>query len=243
MELNSNNRVTYIELESTSSSTSKLTGEIWDMETTGTLRITIVNDDRDRLTYVVDSDVEVRRDNSFINFNRLTVGERVKLELNSRDRVNYIEVVAGDYDSIKGDITDLVIGSSPQVFLKRSNGSVNRYYISDRAVIRVDGENVRLRDIMIGSYAELRLERGDVVRIDVIDDKDVNVSGTVANINTNNSRITIKQLNGNEFTFTLTNNADIRDDRDRKISLHDVRDGWSVTLELSNGRVSRLTRD
>ncbi|MCL2766978.1 MAG: S-layer homology domain-containing protein, partial [Peptococcaceae bacterium] len=242
VELNNNNRVSFIELVDGYDNVNKLTGEIWDMETSGNMRITIRNDNRLLTEYVVDRDVEVRRNNTFMNFNRLSIGDRVKLELDSRDRVNYIEVVANDSEIERGTIVDLTVGSNPQLIVERNNGGRNRYDISDNATIRHEnGDNLRLRDLVIGSLVEVSLEYGQVRRIDVVDSSNIIIEGTLTYVYTNNNRVSIRQLSGNEFTYTLTENAVIRDDSNRSISLRDVREGWKVTLNLSGGRVTRLT--
>ena len=242
VELNNNNRVIYIELVDGSSNVSKLTGEIWDIITTGTYRITIRNDDRDLMDYIVDSEVEVRRNGSYINFNRLSIGDRVKLELNSRERVDYIEVVAGDSEVERGFIYDLALGSSPQLFLEKSNGKTDRYYISDDATFKTDGDTLRLKDLVIGSEVEVTLEYGQVKKVEVLDDRNIVLEGRVTYVNTSNNRISIRQISGNEFTYNLSDSVVLRDDIGRSITLRDVREGWDVSLNLSNGRVTRLTQ-
>ena len=242
LELNNNNRVIYIELVDSDNGVDKLTGEIWDIITTGTYRITIRNDERDYIDYIVDSEVEVRRNGAYISFNRLSIGDRVKMELNSRERVDYIEVVTGSTEIESGFIYDLALGSSPQLFLERSNGGTDRYYIRDDATFRSGNGSLRLKDLVIGSEVEVTLEDGDVKKIDVLDDRNIIVKGRVTNVNTNNNRITIRQLSGNEFVYDLTDSAVVRDEIGRSISLRDVREGWDVSLNLSGGRVSRVTQ-
>lgn len=243
LELNNSNQVIYIELiDDGYTNVSKLTGDIWEIITDGSYYITIRNDDRSYLEYAVDRDVEVRRNGVLMNYNRLSIGDRVKLELGSGNRVNYIEVVSDDSQMERGTLTDLTIGSTPQLFIERNNGSVSRYSISNSATIRRDnGDSLRLRDLVAGSVVEVWLEYGEITKLNVIDDENIIIDGTVSYIYTNNNRLTIRQDSGNEFTYTLTDSAVIRDDSGRTIAFRDVREGWKVTLNLSNGRVTRLT--
>ena len=243
LELNSAGRVIYIEIVDMDNKVSKLTGVIREMSVGNTFRISIRNDNWETLDYIVENDVEVRRDGTFINFRSLNTGDRVRLELNSRDRVNYIEVVMGEQDVMRGIMADLIIGNTPQLFLERSNGKTERYYISDRATITRDGDNMRLRDLVIGSEIEISLDRGDIRSIKILDDKYIDVAGTVTSVNTSTRRLTIKQASGNEFTYQLDASAVIRDEVNRTINFGDVREGWKVILLLSDGRISRLTRE
>lgn len=240
LELNSNNRVVYIEVVDADSN--KLVGDIRYLYTTGTWGINITADDGERYYYTVDSDVEVRRNSRSIYFDELRDGERVKMEMNSRQQIVYIEVVANDSDTVEGEIIDLITGSSRVVVLERSNGSSTRYYIASDAEYKRDGVSLRLRDIVIGSEVELEIEDGEVSMIDVIDDEDITVPGTVTYVSNSSRKITIEQLSGNEFSYSFTSDAVLKDSSNRTITLSDVEDDWEVELQLYNGRVERLTQ-
>jgi len=241
LELNSRNRVVYIEL--VGSESSKLTGEIVDLDTTGTWGITIRNDDGDTLDYVVLSDVEVIQDGSHINFDDLCKGERVKLELSSRNRVDYIEVIDENYSTISGKVADLSTGSSRWIKIEKSDGSKKRYYMADSVVIKRDGESIRQRDIVIGSEVEIQVGSGIVKKITVINDEDISVSGTVTYVSTSNKKITIQQVSGNEFSYYLADGARLRDGSNRSISLYDIEEGCDVQLELDGGKIIWLTKE
>lgn len=242
LELNSKNRIIYIEVIDAESD--KLTGEIRSLKTSGsTLSITIRNDDGDSLYYVVDSDVEVRRDNSYLAFNKLSVGDRVKVEINSRDRVYYIEAVDDDSTTVKGIISDLSLGSSPFLFITKSSGNSKstRYYIADNITVKRDGETLKLRDLVIGSEVTVTLSYGEAKKIEVTDDENITVPGTVVSVKVSNRKITIEQINGSEFTYDIATGAVLKNSKNRTISLSDVEEDWEVELELEDGRVSLLT--
>ncbi len=241
LELNSKNRVVYIEMAETGSS--KLIGKIREIDTTGTLGITIRNDDGDIFDYVVDSDVEVRRDGSYIYFDELYTGERVELELNSKNHVYYIEVVDENSSTISCKVADLTTSGSPFIIIEKSDGSKKRYSIADSATIIKDGKTLRLRDIVIGSEVDIQIGNGKVKRIEVTNDSDITVSGTVTYVSTSNKKITIQQISGNEFSYYLSDGACLRDSNNRSISLNDVEEGWEVQLELEGGKISWLTRE
>ncbi|MDF9407019.1 S-layer homology domain-containing protein [Pelotomaculum isophthalicicum JI] len=241
LELNSKNRVTYIEI--VGSESNKLTGDIRELDTAGTLGITIRNDDGDTLDYVVESDVEVVRDGSHIKFNVLSIGDRVKLELNSVNRVDYIEVVDEYNSTVNGKIADLITGSSPFIIIEKNDGSKSRYYLADNVTIDRDGESLHLRDMVIGSEVEAQIGNGKAKNIEIINDEDITVSGTVTYVSTSSKKITIKQLSGNEFSYYLRDGASLIDNSSHNISLYDVDEGWDVQLVLVGGKVSRLTQE
>lgn len=240
LELNSRNRITYIELAGTGSN--KLTGEIRELDTSGTWGITIRDGDGDVRDYVVDSNVEVKRNSSHIRFGDLSRGDRVKLELNSRDQVDYIEVVQDDYNTFSGKVADLGTGDSPWIRIEKSDGSKSRYGIADSYDFYRNSSSMRLRDIVIGSEVEVRVANGKVIRLEVTNDSDINVTGEVTYVNINSKKIQIEQISGNGFSYYLTSDVTLKDSNGRSISLGDVREGWEVKLELENGKVHRLIR-
>jgi len=241
LELNSKNRVVYIEI--VGSESYKLTGEIRELDTTGTFGITIRNDDRDTLDYVVESDVEVLQDGSHIDFDELSIGDWVKLELNSKDHVDYIEVVDEDESTVSGEVADLITGDSPKIIIKKSGGDKKRYNIADSVAIEKDDESLRLRDIVIGSEVKVRVGSGKVKKIEVVDDEDITVSGTVTKVSTSSKKITIEQVSGNEFSYYLSSGAVLKDSSNRSIDLYDVEEDWEVELKLAGGKISRLTQE
>jgi len=240
LELNSRNRITYIELVGTNSN--KLTGDISELDTTGTWGITIRDDDGYIRNYVVDDNVEVKRNDSHIHFYDLIKGDQVKLELNSRDQVDYIEVVVGNSNTYTGTVADLGTGDSPWIKIEKSDGSTKRYSIADSYDFYKNSGSIRLRDIVIGSEVKVQVANSKVIRLDVTNDSDIKVAGEVTTVYTDSKKIRIKQISGNEFSYYLTDDAVLKDSIGRSISLRDVSEGWDVEVELVNGKVSRLTR-
>ncbi len=237
LELDSDDRVTYIKVISSDD----LEGKIRNLDTSGTYGITIRDDDGDEEDYVVESDVTVYRDDSRIDFDELDKGERVRLGLNSKGRVTYIEVVSGSGDTtISGTVVELVTGNSPLIRIEKSSGTKSQYDIEDDVDYYRDGERIDLEDIVIGSEVEVRLENREIVKIEVTNDEDITLEGTVTSVFT--ERVRIKQVSGNSFTYDLAENARLRDDDGDSIDLEDIDEDWEVELELRDGEIYRLTR-
>ena len=240
LEKDSDGRVVYIEV--VDSSSSDLEGEIRNLDTTGTYGITIRKDNGKKVTYVVVSSVKVKRDGGTIDFDDLEKGERVRLELDSRDRVTYIRVIEDDESSISGIVTDLDTGGTPEIEIENDDGDVESYDISDDADFIKDGDDISLDDIVIGCEVEIELEDGEVARIEVTNDQDITVEGEVTYVSTSSKKIRIRQSSGSEFSYYLVSSPRLRDRSGNSIELGDVKVGWEVELELRGGKIYRLTR-
>ncbi|OPX90795.1 MAG: hypothetical protein A4E52_00719 [Pelotomaculum sp. PtaB.Bin013] len=97
--------------------------------------------------------------------------------------------------------------------------------------------------MVIGSEVEAQIGNGKAKNIEIINDEDITVSGTVTYVSTSSKKITIKQLSGNEFSYYLRDGASLIDNSSHNISLYDVDEGWDVQLVLVGGKVSRLTQE
>jgi RNA-binding protein YhbY len=222
-----------------------LEGEIRELDTSGTYGITIRDDDDDDEDYVVDSDVVVWRRNSRIDFDELDTGERVRLGLNSRGRVTYIEVVSASSSAtttISGKVVELVTGRSPLIRIQKSSGTKSQYDLEDDVDYYRDGESIALEDIVIGSEVEVRLKNREIVKIEVTDDENITLEGTVTYVNTGSEKIRIEQVSGNSFIYYLADNAKLIGLYGDSIDLEDIDVDWEVELELRDGEIYRLTR-
>jgi hypothetical protein len=220
---------------------SDLEGEIRALDTTGTYGITIRNSEGDKFTYKVIEDVEVYKGSRQLDFDKLAIGDEVRLELDSDDWVDEIEVLDSDQSTEEGVISGLRTGSSPRLWLTNSDGDEERYDISDDVECSKDGDSIDLEEIVIGSEAEIEIEDDEVVTIEITDDEDITVQGEIINVRVSSERIQIEQSSGNQFTYYLEDGAILRDRDGDRIDLEDVEEGWDVELRLRDGQIYRLT--
>ncbi|WP_134220244.1 S-layer homology domain-containing protein, partial [Pelotomaculum sp. FP] len=239
LELNSRNYVTDIEV--LDSNKSDLEGEIRDLDTTGTYGITIRNSDGDKFTYKVVEDVDVNKGSRQLDFDELETGDEVRLELDSDDWVDEIEVLDSDQSTEEGVISGLRTGSSPRLSLTNSDGDEERYEISDDVDCSKEGDSIDLEEIVIGSEAEIEIEDDEVVTIEITDDEDITIEGEIIDVRVSSERIQIEQSSGNQFTYYLEDGAILRDSDGDSIDLEDVEEGWDVELRLRDGQIYRLT--
>lgn len=223
--------------------TGHLEGKIVELDTTGTYGITIKNDDGDEIDYEVISSVKVERNEREIDFYDLKIGDQVRLELNSRDRVMGIKVLAEAFSIKAGKVIELTSDSSkPFIRIEGSDDRKLQYNIASKATYFRDDEDIKLTDIVIGSEVEIRLEDGKAKRINVTNDENITLEGEVTSVSTSRNRVTIEQINGNRFSYDLVSSPILRDRNGTNIYLNDVKVGWEVELVLKNGKVSKLTR-
>lgn len=242
LELNSNGAVSYIKV--LESNTYQVEGEIRDLDTIGSLGISIRGDNGDTKEYVVDDDVEVERDGRDIDFDDLDEEEFVELKLNSRDRVFFIEVI-DEYSVINGTVNDLLTDSSPKMIrIKKSSGSKAQYDIARNADYYRDGDNIDLEDIVIGSEVAVRVDDDErVIRIEVTNDEDITIEGTVIYVSESDNKIKIEQVSGYRFTYSFARNPILKDEDGDSIDLEDLEDiddDSEVTIVLKNGKVNSL---
>ncbi len=240
LELNSKGLVSRIRvLESV---TSQVEGEIRDLTVRGTLRITLRDDEGKDVRYIVLDDVDVVRDSRDIDFNDLDIGEWARLKLNSKDRVYYIEVME-KYSVIEGAVNDLITdGSQKMIRIRKSNGSRMQYNLARNAEYYREGKSISLSDIVIGAEVKIRVNDDNyVTRIEITNDQDITLAGTVIYVSEGDNKIKIEQVSGNRFTYSFVRVPLLEDKRGDKIKLRDIDDDAEVAIVLQNGKVSSLT--
>jgi hypothetical protein len=238
LELDNDDVVEYIAVIDTD----RVEGDIMDLDTIGDLGISIRDDDGEITEYEVLSGVDVERDDDSIDFDELELGERVSLELDSRDRVESIEVAAADYNIIEGTVSELVNDGSPLIRITRSIGTSVQYYVDSDADFYIGDESITLDDIIIGSEVRVRVaDDGEVIRIEVTNDKDITLEGTVVYVNVSFNRIRIEQVSSNIFTYYFAGDPELEYENGESINLEDIDEDAEVLIELTDGEVSRLT--
>ncbi len=237
LELDNDDVVEYIAVIETD----RVEGDIMDLDTIGDLGISIRDDDGEITEYEVLSGVDVERDDDSIDFDELELGERVSLELDSRDRVESIEVAAADYNIIEGTVSELVNDGPPLIRITRSIGTSVQYYVDSDADFYIGDESITLDDIIIGSEVRVRVaEDNEVDRIEVTNDKDITLEGAVVYVNVSYERIRIEQVSGNIFTYYFTGDPELEYENGESINLEDIDEDAEVQIELTDGEVSRL---
>ncbi|MFX4262431.1 S-layer homology domain-containing protein [Pelotomaculum propionicicum] len=236
LELDSSDRIDYVEVLKMD----QLEGEIRDLDTIGTMGIVIRNDDGKTTEYVVIDDVKVERDGDRIDFDDLDEGDWVRLELNSRDQVCYIEANE-EYSNAEGTVDDLAKDGRKLIRIRRSSGNRVQYDIADGADFYRYGDRISLDDIVIGSYVEVLLDDDEVIKIEVINDRNITLEGSVIYVNERDKKLRVEQVSGNRFTYGLADDPDLKNHGGYSIDLDDIEEDWEVRINLEDGEITTLT--
>lgn len=150
-------------------SDSVLSGVIKELDTTGTLGITIRDDEGETVKYVVNDDVEVERDGRDIDFDDLEAGEQIRLERDSKGYISYIKVIKSNTKQVEGKIRDLDITGTLGITIRDDEGEIKKYVVVDDVEVERDGRDIDFDDLDEGEWVSLSLNsRGRVVSIEVI---------------------------------------------------------------------------
>lgn len=218
-----------------------LEGIINDLDTTGNWGITIRSEDEDPAKYVVVEEAVVMQDGEIIEFSGLDEGELVRLQMDSRGRVDYVEVI-DKHAVIEGTVNELVTDRSPFIRIKKSNGTRTQYDIDDNTDYYKDDHRIDLDEIVIGSEIKAGIDEDDIViRIDVTNDEDITLEGTVIYVSESDNRVRIEQVSGNRFTYELADAPVLTDNKGHSINLEDVDEDSDVRIDLENGKITSLT--
>lgn len=210
---------------------SVLSGVIKELDTTGTLGITIRDDEGETVKYVVNGDVEVERDGRDIDFDDLEAGEQIRLELNSKGFVSYIKVIKSNTKQVEGKIRDLDITGTLGITIRDYEGEIKKYVVVDDVEVERDGRDIDFDDLDEGEWVSLSLNSRDrVVSIEVIEEYSV-VEGTISDLITDRSpkMIRIIKSNGTRGQYDIARNVDYSRDG-VSISLDDIVIGSEVDV-------------
>lgn len=182
------------------------------------------------MTLQADKKIPVMVDNTEIDFDWLTVGERVVVYYRDKEatRIEKLDTI----NEAEGTLAKRVTRFDNHITLK--SGNVEREYaLGEDLFIRIDGRNAELSDLMVGDIITLRLRDGKVTRVDAKQvELENTVEGTIVAIQiARTNMITIEDRRGNEKTYEITDGARVFIDKERKV-LADLRNGDWVKLTL-----------
>ena len=120
-----------------------MSGEITDIKTSGTKKITIEKSNGKEVTYELTDDVTIKEGSSTKKLSYLDEGMDVKLTLNKKDEVTKIEIDE-DSDTVSGEVTKTKTSGTKYIEIEKSNGKEAKYYLTDKVTIKEDGSTKSL---------------------------------------------------------------------------------------------------
>ncbi|MFZ5596385.1 MAG: S-layer homology domain-containing protein [Bacillota bacterium] len=201
--------------------------------------ITILDNNNNRKDFDVALQALIERGNERVTLDDIKQGDIVTLKIGGDGEVTEIMAYGKATRNVSGTVTEIKTGSSPRIYVDS-----DRYDLAGNVDITRNGENIDLTDIMIGAKVTLKVDDNDIATsVEVTDDEDITVEGTVTDVDTRNDKITIEQQDGDlEFTLKVDSDYTIRDTISSNAAeeLGDIKDGWVVMLYLENGRVTQI---
>jgi len=164
LTLDENNRVIKIDANSDGANSTK-EGFITSLDTSGTLHITIEEDDDDEVRYLVDDDVSVKIDGRSEDFNDLEEGYKVKLYLTGSDKVVKIEAEEED-TKVEGTVVATDLTGTWHITVDPKSGSEKEYTVDDDVDVEIDNRNADFEDLKAGDIVEMKLRGGKVIEIE-----------------------------------------------------------------------------
>ncbi len=234
-----------LKIEITNDEDITVEGEVVKVDTSND-RITINQDSDNEFRLDVDKDCYFKNQASssrIYELGDIKVDYMVQITLTNSDatKITVLDDQNANTGTVEGEVTDLILGSSPRITVKNGGGSTARYNITNSTDITKNGNNIYKEDIMIGAEAKLWVDGSTADKIQITNDEDITVKGQVVSVDTHNDRITIEQVNGERFRLDVNRDCSFRDYVDSDVSeLGDVKSGWQVELILGKGEVTYL---
>jgi hypothetical protein len=223
------------------SDSDQLEGIIRDLDTAGVYGIIIRNDDGETVEYKVEDNVEVDdEDGDSIDFKDMDEGNKVRVELNSSGRVDYIEIIDYDADRLVGEIRDLDVIGAYEITIRNDKGSVFNYDVVEDVDVEWNGDRLYFDDLKKGQ--QVRLELNSSGRVDYIEvmEQYSSVAGKVSDLmNDGSPFIRVQKSTGITGQSDLTNDTDYYKDGDR-VNIEDIVIGSEVEVRVYDDNVTRL---
>ncbi len=189
--------------------------------------VAILDYDRNtRKEYEIEPYAPIKRGIELVPLDYLKQGDLVRARIGANGKITEITAASAGDQTLSGYVTDWRPGISPRIYVDRTVFDVSRSVSVTR-----QGYNLYMEDIIIGSYVTLRLNRENIVTgIEIINDKNIAVEGTVTEVSYSTDRIRIEQSSGLSFSFQVDAGCYLRDivTSTTLSSLSDIRRGSNV---------------
>ncbi len=206
---------------------SKLEGEITELDLQGIYHITI-NDER----YVISEEVEVEIDGEEAELEDLELGMKAGIEIRE-DKV--IKIKAEAIEEVEGEITELDLQGIYHITIDDK-----RYVVSEKAEVEIDREESELKDLELGMNAEIEIREDKVIKINANNNK-FTIEGEIKQITKLNTsyKITI-EVDNKDVEYALSSNVTIKDDDDENLSVEDLDVGEEGIFEVINNSIVEI---
>ncbi len=204
--------------------------------------ISVLDDTGARREYEVEVRALIKQGDEYLRIEDLKRGDEVTLKVGTNGKITEILLEDPNLPTVSGKVTDIWYGNYPRIYIDHI-----KYEIAGYAIATRDGRDISLKDIIVGSIVKVKLQfkenRDIVTGIEVLDDRNITVEGTVTGVDADLDKITVEQQSRLEFTFPVERDC-IFVDQTLSTSnvryLEDVQKGWNTKLYLRGGKVTEI---
>ncbi len=214
-----------------------------------TIQGTVTEVERDQLTVrrssgrkvklTVVEPVRVTRDGRAADYDDLDEDDRVTVKAFEGYALD-IEIETLGSDTVEGEITDIDSTGTWHITIEDEDGDEEEYPVDEDVEVKRDGEEIDFEDLDLGEWVELELDDGEVVRIEVLEDRWYTVEGTVTDLDTGGTpEITVRRSSGSKATYDLADDVEVVKD-DEELDLDEIILGSEVRLRLEGDEVVKI---
>ena len=197
-------------------------------------RITIYDEDDDRVTFDVDKDVEVYHDGKATQLRELDKNDQVTLLLDGR--VVYKIYSISRIKHYDGVITSIDYAYPIKVTIKTDQGVTKTFIFTKDVDVTRNDEDSSFDQIGAGDEVTVTTEYGDMIAINTIA-KEAEMSGVIKEILiAPQSKIKIADEDGEITQYSVSNNVKITVGS-KNVSIYELRLGYKVNINTSGDEI------
>ena len=197
-------------------------------------RITIYDEDDDRVTFDVDKDVEVYHDGKATQLRELDKNDQVTLLLDGR--VVYKIYSISRIKHYDGVITSIDYAYPIKVAIKTDQGVTKTFIFTKDVDVTRNDEDSSFDQIGAGDEVTVTTEYGDMIAINTIA-KEAEMSGVIKEILiAPQSKIKIADEDGEITQYSVSNNVKITVGS-KNVSIYELRLGYKVNINTSGDEI------
>lgn len=213
-----------------------INGYINEFDFEGTGKLSIKLSTNKIVTYpLYEGDVSVTRNGDKVTMRDLKIGDKVTVQL-EYDIIHVIDATSVK-KTLEGKIEEIIISSVAPKIKINVGKEVIECAMDNEIVITINGEEATIYDVRLGYAATVKTDSSTVMEVAITSTptvESVNVMGTVTEVNTNYSSITLQLNDGTyEKVFVKSGATILNGESGKKATLASIKPGDTLTAVVS----------
>lgn len=213
-----------------------INGYINEFDFDGTGKLSIKLSTNKIVTYpLYEGDVSVTRNGDKVTMRDLKIGDKVTVQL-EYDIIHAIDATSVK-KTLEGKIEEIIISSVAPKIKINVGKEVIECAMDNDIVITINGEEATIYDVRLGYAATVKTDSSTVMEVAITSTptvESVNVMGTVTEVNTNYSSITLQLNDGTyEKVFVKSGATILNGESGKKATLASIKAGDTLTAVVS----------